>query len=87
MEVHLGWCSRFRVRLRLLLAVVVSPSSPSPAAPVPPAGETIRLIVLFGGGTKRGQKRDIDRAKQLFAEYKARKKALNRKAVGSKGKR
>ena len=27
------------------------------------------------------------RAKELFAEYKARKKALNRKAVGSKGKR
>ena len=34
-----------------------------------------RLIVLFGGGTKRGQRRDIDRAKALHAEYKARKKA------------
>ena len=34
-----------------------------------------RLIVLFGGGTKRGQQRDIDRAKVLHAEYKARKKA------------
>ncbi|UUZ77758.1 type II toxin-antitoxin system RelE/ParE family toxin [Polaromonas sp. P1(28)-13] len=34
-----------------------------------------RLIVLFGGGTKRGQQRDIDRAKALHAEYKARKKA------------
>ena len=45
------------------------------------------LIVLFGGGTKRGQQRDIDRAKELFAEYKARKKALTRKAVGGKGKR
>jgi putative addiction module killer protein len=45
------------------------------------------LIVLFGGGTKRGQQRDIDRAKELFAEYKARKKALIRKAVGGKGKR
>jgi hypothetical protein len=33
------------------------------------------LIVLFGG-TKRGQQRDVDRAKALFAEYKARKKAL-----------
>lgn len=33
------------------------------------------LIVLFGGGTKRGQQRDIDRAKALLAEYKARKKA------------
>ena len=48
-------------------------------------GET--LIVLFGGGTKRGQQRDIDRAKALFAEYKARKKALARKARGGKGKR
>ncbi len=35
-----------------------------------------RLIVLFGGGTKRGQQRDIDKAKALHAEYKARKKAL-----------
>ena len=35
-------------------------------------GET--LIMLFGGGTKRGQQRDIDRAKLLLAEYKARKK-------------
>ncbi|VTU46217.1 putative addiction module killer protein (plasmid) [Variovorax sp. SRS16] len=34
-----------------------------------------RLIVLFGGGTKRGQQRDIDRAKMLQSEYKARKKA------------
>jgi len=32
------------------------------------------LIVLFGGGTKRGQQRDIDQAKVLLAEYKARKK-------------
>ena len=33
------------------------------------------LIVLFGGGTKRGQQRDIDQAKALLAEYKAREKA------------
>lgn len=33
------------------------------------------LIILYGGGTKRGQQRDIDRAKQLHTEYKARKKA------------
>jgi putative addiction module killer protein len=31
------------------------------------------LIVLFGGGTKRRQQADIDRAKALHAEYKARK--------------
>lgn len=31
------------------------------------------LIVLFGGGTKRGQQGDIERAKALHAEYKARK--------------
>ena len=41
-------------------------------------GET--LIVLFGGGTKRGQQRDIDRAKAMFAEYKSRKRAVARKA-------
>lgn len=39
------------------------------------------LIVLLGGGTKRGQSADIDRAKALWAEYKARK------ARASQGKR
>ena len=38
------------------------------------------LIVLFGGGTKRGQQRDIDRAKELLAEYKARKKMMAAKS-------
>jgi putative addiction module killer protein len=33
------------------------------------------LIVLFGGGTKRGRQADIERARTLLAEYKARKKA------------
>jgi putative addiction module killer protein len=37
------------------------------------------LIVLFGGGTKRGQQRDIDKAKELLTEYKARKKAMSSK--------
>jgi putative addiction module killer protein len=40
------------------------------------------LIVLFGGGTKRGQQRDIDKAKVLLAEYKARKKAMSTKPTG-----
>jgi putative addiction module killer protein len=34
-----------------------------------------RLIILLGGGTKKGQQSDIDRAKALWAEYKARKSA------------
>jgi putative addiction module killer protein len=38
------------------------------------------LIVLFGGGTKRGQQADIARAKGLLAEYKARKLALAKDA-------
>ena len=33
------------------------------------------LIVLLGGGTKQRQQADIDRAKALWAEYKARKSA------------
>lgn len=45
-----------------------------------------QLIVLFGGGTKRGQQRDIDRAKALHAEYKARKKAAGQ-AVEASGER
>jgi putative addiction module killer protein len=36
------------------------------------------LIVLFGGGTKRGQQRDIDQAKALLSEYKARKTQASR---------
>ncbi|GLK51177.1 type II toxin-antitoxin system RelE/ParE family toxin [Maricaulis virginensis] len=34
-------------------------------------GET--LVILLCGGTKKRQQRDIDRAKALWAEYKARK--------------
>ena len=36
-------------------------------------------VALGGGGTKRGQQRDID-AKDLLAEFKARKKAMASKA-------
>ncbi len=33
------------------------------------------LIILLGGGTKARQQADIERAKAMFAEYKARKPA------------
>lgn len=36
------------------------------------------LVVLFGGGTKRRQQADIDRAKDLHVEYKARKATLTK---------
>ena len=32
------------------------------------------LIILLGGGTKKRQQRDIDSAKSLWAEFKARRK-------------
>jgi len=37
------------------------------------------LIILLGGGTKRGQQRDIARTQALAAEYKARKAAMKPK--------
>lgn len=40
------------------------------------------LIVLFGGGTKRGQQTDIERAKSLLAEYKARKASMSKALKG-----
>ncbi len=42
------------------------------------------LIILFGGGTKRGQQRDIDKAKALLHEYKARKKSILQVAKSKK---
>ena len=45
------------------------------------------LIVLFGGGIKRGQQRDIDQAKALLAEYRVRKKAAKLVASSSHRKR
>jgi uncharacterized SAM-binding protein YcdF (DUF218 family) len=33
-----------------------------------------QLIVLFGGGTKNGQQADIEKARELYQEYKKRKK-------------
>ncbi|UFS71490.1 hypothetical protein LPW11_04650 [Geomonas sp. RF6] len=37
-----------------------------------------RLIILLGGGTKKGQQKDIERAVALWGEYKARKKMGDR---------
>lgn len=45
-------------------------------------GET--LIVLFGGSTKKGQQKAIDRAVLLHEEYKARKKSLAGRKKGRK---
>ncbi len=45
------------------------------------------LIILFGGGTKRGQQKDIERAKTLHIEYKARKKTKSAASKAEKGKR
>lgn len=35
------------------------------------------LIILFGGGTKKDQQSDINRAQELYQEYKQRKKAAS----------
>ena len=32
-----------------------------------------RLIILLGGGTKKGQQKDIDKAEVIWKEYKERK--------------
>lgn len=40
------------------------------------------LIVLFGGGTKRRQQADIERVKELHAEYKVRKESAEVKEKG-----
>lgn len=43
-----------------------------------------QLIILFGGGTKKGQQSDIDQAKKLCQEYKNRKTKLSKKADETK---
>ncbi|MBE9193698.1 type II toxin-antitoxin system RelE/ParE family toxin [Gloeocapsopsis crepidinum LEGE 06123] len=44
-----------------------------------------QLIILFGGGTKKTQQADIKCAKQLYEEYKQRKKVEKGKGVSRKG--
>jgi putative addiction module killer protein len=39
------------------------------------------LIVLFGGGTKKGQQSDINQARALYQEYKKRKKKASEVAT------
>lgn len=36
--------------------------------------EGLRLVILLGGGTKKRQQKDINAAKELWKEYKERKK-------------
>ncbi|MFM6015393.1 MAG: type II toxin-antitoxin system RelE/ParE family toxin [Dolichospermum sp.] len=37
-----------------------------------------QLIVLFGGGTKKNQQSDINCARELYQEYKRRKKEISK---------
>jgi putative addiction module killer protein len=41
------------------------------------ARDGLQLIVLLGGGSKKGQQADIDRAVALWQEYKPRKAAAS----------
>ncbi|WP_156815745.1 type II toxin-antitoxin system RelE/ParE family toxin [Pseudanabaena sp. PCC 6802] len=43
-----------------------------------------QLIVLFGGGTKKSQQSDIDRARELYQEYKRRKRGASEAEVKEK---
>ncbi|HBI15620.1 MAG TPA: addiction module protein [Desulfobulbaceae bacterium] len=43
------------------------------------AMEGQKLIILFGGGTKKTQKTDIKAAQKFFLEYKDRKKKLGKR--------
>lgn len=42
------------------------------------AKEGKQLIILFGGGIKKTQQSDINRAKELYQEYKRRQKEENK---------
>jgi putative addiction module killer protein len=43
------------------------------------AQEGKELIIIFGGGTKKKQQADINKAKELYQEYKERQKKSKRK--------
>ena len=45
------------------------------------ARDGLQLIVLLGGGSKKRQQKDIDRAVELWDEYKHRKAQLAKDAV------
>lgn len=45
-----------------------------------------QLIILFGGGTKKGQQSDIERAIELSQEYKKRKQAQQKTVAETKKK-
>ena len=49
------------------------------------AREGMQIIILLGGGSKKGQQRDIDRAVALWGDYKRRKAQLL-KAAGNRRK-
>jgi len=51
------------------------------------AQEGQQLIILFGGGTKKDQQSDIDRAKELYQEYKRRKKEATKETEKKKKKK
>jgi putative addiction module killer protein len=42
-----------------------------------------RLIILLGGGTKKGQQKDINRAEAMWKEYKERKANQKRNRLRS----
>jgi putative addiction module killer protein len=46
-----------------------------------------QLIVLFGGGTKKGQQSDINQARALYQEYKKRKKKATKQQHKKKPKK
>lgn len=43
------------------------------------AQEGKELIIIFGGGTKKKQQADINKAKELYQEYKERQKKSKKK--------